>query len=270
MCTLQYYATKYCFRKINYNFLVCCLRVRRDRCCAAVVCTVQPDVDVFILAIWLAALHHNFIIITIFFFISFFSRHAHLYSTGKFLAVCWRFAHTPEHTHPSTHTQAHTPEHTHRHIQIVFYSSVIWCVCVGRSCNYFILVFQFRNDNNNLPAAKPKIKFTPIQNKMEFALCALFVFAKTAVCNAIICCFVPLFICVLNFCCFFLSFVCFFAGCRYACSLTSNKIYYRTISALPTLYAYMHVCSIGVSLLNLLIYTCTYSQSHIYQIPKLK
>lgn len=30
--------------------------------------------------------------------------------------------------------------------------------------NYFILIFQFRNDNNNLPAAKPKIKFTAIQN----------------------------------------------------------------------------------------------------------
>lgn len=77
-----------------------------------------------------------------------------------------------------THTRAHIPKHTHRHKQFVFYSSVIWCVCVGRSCNYFILVFQFRNDNNNLPAAKPKIKFTPIQNKMEFALCALFVFPK--------------------------------------------------------------------------------------------
>lgn len=191
MCTLQYYATKYCFRKINYNFLVCCLRVRRDRCCAAVVCTVQPDVDVFILAIWLAALHHNFIIITIFFHFIFFSSPRTFIFNWNIFWQCVGVLHT----HPSTHIDTQSV--------CIFYSSVIWCVCVGRSCNYFILIFQFQNDNNNLPAAKPKIKFTPIPNKMEFALCALFVFAKTAVCNAIICCFVPLFICVLNFLFFF-------------------------------------------------------------------
>lgn len=58
--------------------------------------------------------------------------------------------------------------------------------------NYFILIFQFRNDNNNLPAAKPKIKFTAIQsaNNGIFAmvLAAISISFAQSLCPLLCCC----------------------------------------------------------------------------------
>lgn len=99
---------------------------------------------------------------------------------------------------------------------------------------------------------------------MEFTLTLAFIRTHTqwTHSNAIICSFVPLFIRVLKFCAHFFHW---FSLSLSACSLSlPSKIYYWTISVVPTpFYAYMNVCSIGVSLLNLLIYTCTIAIAHL-------
>lgn len=150
-----------------------------------------------------------------------------------------------------------------------------FCSRFAAHSNYFILIFQFRNDNNNLPAAKPKIKFTAIQNANNGifgrTLVALRLFCSNTFAThihpfAIICTFVPLFICVLQilslsltltlctrarvYCVFFL---------RVYCDIQQNLLL-NNFSCANTLckhwHKYMNVRSIGVSLLNLLIYTC--------------
>lgn len=185
----------------------------------------MDDVDVFISAIRLGALHHNFIIITIPFFLLWFMYRGWVcvkFWLAKFFGnvlAWWK-----------------------RTCDAVFVRICIGCA----QLNYFILVFQFRNDNNNLPAAKPKIKFTPIQCRMEFVLsvgrAALFVAGDyLQFCSVVYLCAK-----------FFMPF-----------DLQQNLLL-NNFSVLPTLYAYMHVClivcvCIVAQFTNIHLYICNHT-----------
>lgn len=226
------------------------------------------DVDIFISTIWLAALHHNFIIHNAFFTLG----------IGMNVCVCaceWMRMFRSAYLNL-------------RFLGGSFFCTCLWSFfsiappppfCLGAHSNYFILIFQFRNDNNNLPAAKPKIKFTAIQNSANNGI---FVELYLSLSHFWSIAHSHLFACdYLHFCSIiylrvknslYLSFgftiyervgyggvssVFFLLSMRI---LTTSKIYCRTISVVPTLYAIINtwMCVRLVSL------TAQFTNIHLY------